>query len=362
MRKIWNGFMKHIFLYDLLYLGINILLGMILYIFNIRLRMWVYLVIILIFVFILLMGLLNLFNKSRKIKIILLIVFISLILLCGPVLFFVLTFTYSPEHVVYLDNKKYVAVVKSFLHADVYYYDYYGPLFMGAKVRVHGDFGKGGFDPIIDEEKADKITYTFYDDNGNVEKVLEKKKDKYLVKQGDEKYEKEREELKEKLEQKEHDTLQPKDAKVLYEYKKDNHILRFVNVDYVLGQNQLVGVVESLDNGKTFNWKTKGVIQVSNEAKFIFLDESIGFAINTGKVYLDGSKTAIYVTNDGGRTLEESKIIYNTDRKDTLDIDGLPYIEDGKLKIKCLEYVNKYEDKELIFVSKNKGKMWELEK
>lgn len=227
---------------------------------------------------------------------------------------------------------------------------------MGAKVKVHGDFGKGGFDPIIDEEKADKITYTFYDDNGNVEKVLEKKKDKYLVKQEDEKDEKEREKLKKE------ETLLPQDAKVLYEYKKDNHILRFVNVDYVMEQNQLVSVVESLDNGKTFNWKTKGVIQVSNEAKFIFLDESIGFAINTGKVYLDGSKTAIYVTNGGGRTLDETNIIYNTDRKDTLDIDGLPYIEDDKIKIKCLEYVNKYEDKELIFVSKDKGKTWKLEK
>ena len=133
-------------------------------------------------------------------------------------------------------------------------------------------------------------------------------------------------------------------------------------MDYALGQNQLVSVVESLDNGRIFNWKTNGAIQVSNEAKFVFLDENMGFALNTGKVYLDGSKTAIYVTNDGGETLERSEFIYNTDRKDTLDIDGLPYMEDGKLKIKCLEYINKYEDKELIFVSNDKGKTWKLEK
>lgn len=65
---------------------------------------------------------------------------------------------------------------------------------------------------------------------------------------------------------------------------------------------------------------------------------------------------------EGCNTLEESKVIYNTDRKDTLDIDGLPYTEDGKIKIRCLEYINKYEDKELIFVSKDKGKTWKLEK
>ncbi|MDE6142062.1 MAG: hypothetical protein K2G03_05615, partial [Bacilli bacterium] len=311
----------------------------------------VYAVIILIFVFIILIGLLNLFSKKRKLILIILIWLVSLGLLCGPVLFFVLAFAYTPEKVVDLEGKTYVAVVKSFLHADVYYYDYYGPFIMGTKLRVHGDFGSGKFNPILEEELASKIVYTFYDEDGNIEDTLVKKEEKHLVKQEDEEEKKQ-----EVVKPSEEEILLPQDAEVLYEYKKDNHILRFVNVDYAMGQNQLISVVESLDNGRTFNWKTKGAIQVSNEAKFIFLDENIGFAINTGKVQLDWSKTAIYVTNDGGETLKDSEFIYNTDRKDTLDIDGFPYMEDGNLKIKCLEYINKYEDKELIFASKDKGK------
>lgn len=288
---------------------------------------------------------------------IILIWLVSLGLLCGPVLFFVLAFAYTPEKVVELEGKAYVAVVKSYLHVDVFYYDYYGQFFIGTKLRVHGDFGSGKFNPILEEELASKIVYTFYDEDGNVEDTLVKKEEKYLVKQEDEE-----EKKPEIVKPTEEEVLLPQAAEVLYEIKFDNVIKRFVVVNYALGQNYLVMVIESKDGGKTFNWKTKDFIQVSGKPRFIFLDENIGFAINTGKVYLDGSKPDIYVTNDGGETLEKSKFIYNTDRNDILDIDGLSYMEDSKLKIKCLEYINKYDHKELIFVSKDKGKTWELKK
>lgn len=355
MKNKWNNFFKHIFLYDYIYLGICVVLSMLLYLCDMRFRLWVYVVLVLIFGILFLIGLIRKFNKDKLMVMIVLSSLTVLAFICGPFLLFVLAIAYSPEHVVELEGSKYVAVVKSFLDVDVYYYDYCGPMLMGTKLRVHGYFGEGGFDPIESPENIKKITYSFYDKDGNVEATREDVLDKHLI----------REEITTNNiaeEIREEDKLKIEDAEVLYEYKKDDHILRFTNVDSVLGQNQLVSVIESLDNGKTFDLKTNGVIQVSNEAKFIFFDESIGFAINTGKIHLDQSKTSIYVTNDGGKTLEESKIIYETDSKDTLDIDGLPYMEDGKLKLKCLEYVNKYEDKELIFVSEDKGKSWKLEK
>lgn len=119
-------------------------------------------------------------------------------------------------------------------------------------------------------------------------------------------------------------------------------------------------VIESKDGGKTFNWVTKGAIQVSGKPKFIFLDENIGFANKTQYIYFNNP--SMYVTNDGGETFESSELKYKTDKTDYLTIDGEPYIDDGKLKLKCREYTSKEVYNELVFVSKDKGKTWKLAK
>lgn len=146
----------------------------------------------------------------------------------------------------------------------------------------------------------------------------------------------------------------------MYEIKFGNVIKRFVVVDYALGQNYLVMVTESLDNGKTFNWKTNGLIQVSGKPKFIFLDENMGFANKTQYIYFNNP--GMYVTNDGGETFESCIFKYKSDKTDHLTLDGEPFIEDGKLKLKCREYLNNDDYNELILVSDDKGKTWKLAK
>lgn len=53
-----------------------------------------------------------------------------------------------PEHEVVKDNKKYLAVVNSFLSVDVDYYDYVDENLRGNKIRISENYGKGGYDPF----------------------------------------------------------------------------------------------------------------------------------------------------------------------------------------------------------------------
>ncbi len=129
----------------------------------------------------------------------------------------------------------------------------------------------------------------------------------------------------------------------------------------------LVNVVKSSDNGANFHVVSDEVIQVSNEDKFIFLDENLGFAIVTGKIFLDNSRASLYVTNDGGKTFKSATFKYQNENVSFIDIEELPDYNDDKLKIKCSVYQfnsdgNGYENKELIFISKDKGLNWTLEK
>lgn len=142
-----------------------------------------YTVIILIFGILLLVGIINHFKKDKLFLMLMLICFTTLAFICGPFLLFVFVSSYSPEHVVELEGEKYVAVVKSFIGVDVYYYDYYGPFFMGTKLRVHGDFGEGGFDPLDNPDKVKRVIYSFYDKYGNVEATREDLINKHLIKE-----------------------------------------------------------------------------------------------------------------------------------------------------------------------------------
>lgn len=353
MKNIINKFLNHIFLYDFIYLGICIILSMLLYICDMRFRLWVYVVLVVIFGLLLLVGLIRQFIKKKLIGLIFLIGMTVLAFVCGPFLLFVLAFSYNPEHVVELEGDTYVATVKSFIDVDVYYYDYYGPLLMGTKVRAHGYFGEGGFDPFENPEKAKKVEYTFYDKYGNIEANAEYTLDGHLVK-------KETTTTTNALEIREEDKFKLEDAQILYEIKFGKLVKRFVVVDYALGQNYLAMVAESKDGGKTFNIISKGFVEVSSKAEFVFLDENMGFANKYKYIYYDSP--GMYVTNDGGITFNMCEIKYKSDRTDHITMDGEPYIEDGKLKLKCREYLTNEKYDELIFISEDKGITWELEK
>ena len=374
MKKIFNKIKNNIFLTDLIFMIFNILLNIIFYIFNIRFRLWFIILIIIISILGFIIGIIQLLYKASENKktiiifsllyVVCMIIFIIIVM---PFISFVSFFCYRPEHTVILDEKKYVAVVNSFLYVDVDYYDYYGPLLMGTKVRVHGYFGEGGFDPFVNFNNVNNVEYTYYDSN---EKIISKKEERFIRDDDGniidrDIYEKD---INNENKFNENDNyILPEQEEVLYEKKFNETILRFGKVDSGLGQNILVHVLRSRDNGKNFYVISDDLIKVSNEAKFVFLNENLGFAISTGKIFLKQNVNSIYVTNDSGKTFQSSNFKYENDNVTYLDVVDLPYFENNTLKIKCSAYqfnsdIGKYEDKELIFISNDNGLNWKLDK
>lgn len=373
MRKIFNKIKRNILIYDLIFVIINILINFILYLMNVRFRLWAIILIILISIIGFVVGIfqqiyLSSDNKNRTIILSLLgtIPIIILILISLPIVSFIAIFSYKPEHTTILDNKKYVAVVSSFLNVDVDYYDYYGFLLMGTKVKVHGYFGKGGYDPFTNPNVSDGVEYTYYDDNG---KVKSKRTETFVKDKDGKVIDKNNYNIDIDKNNNFNDSdnyVLPENEEILYERKFNKTILRFGKVDNVLGQNMLVHVLRSKDNGKNFYVVSDDVIQVSNEARFVFLNENLGFAISTGKIYLDNSKVGLYTTNDSGKTFISAKFNYTNNNAEYISIEEVPYYDNNILKIKCSVYqVNSnkdgYEDKELVFISNDNGLNWNLE-
>ncbi len=371
MKKTLKWMKNNILICDVIFIIFNVSLSFILYLCNIKFRLWFLLLIILICVIGFFIGIIQSLYKvtNNKIKSFFLgILYFSpaiiLVILFMPIISLFLIFSYKPEHVVTIDNRKYVAVVKSFLYVNVDYYNYYGPFLMGTEIKIHGYFGKGGFDPYENSNKNYNVEYTYYDNNGKVttKKEIINSEDKDNTSH-DDVYE---EDFNEENFNINDDYILPEDEEVLYEKEFQDTILRFSKLDNCLARNMLVNVLESKDNGKSFNLMTKDPIQVSLEAKFIFLNEKQGFAISNGKIYLDDGQPGIYVTNDSGKTFNEAKFEYKNDNVEYISIEGLPYYDKNVLKLECSVYqINSnrdgYENKKLIFISNNNGLTWNLE-
>ena len=210
---------------------------------------------------------------------------------------------------------------------------------------------------------ADGVEYTYYDNKG---KIKSKRSETYIKDKDGQIIDKNNYDIDIDKTNKFDDSnnyLLPENEEVLYEKKFNKTILRFGKVDNVLGQNMLVHVLRSKDNGKNFYVVSDDVIQVSNEAKFVFLNENLGFAVNTGEIYLDNRKTGLYFTNDSGKTFTSSNFKYTNENVDYINIESMPYYENNVLKIKCSVYQvnstnNGYENKELICISKDNGLNW----
>lgn len=134
----------------------------------------------------------------------------------------------------------------------------------------------------------------------------------------------------------------------------------------MLGQNILVHVVKSKDGGETFYVVSDNPIQVSNQAKFGFLTETLGFAISTGNISLNNGNSGLFITNDGDKTFTIANIEYENPSIDYITIQKEPYRENNLLKMKCSVYQlsssrNGYKDQELTFVSNDNGGYWQLE-
>lgn len=156
------------------------------------------------------------------------------------------------------------------------------------------------------------------------------------------------------------------DENTLYSIEFKNEIIRYERYDYSLGQNQIVGVQKSTNKGKSFENITEEPIILSMEPKLIFLNEKLGFAIAKPNLTKSNDYMGFKVTQDGGKSFTNSKINYDNPNIDILTIESTPYFEDNILKVKCSIYQVKedqsgYEDKELIFISKDEGLTWDLE-
>lgn len=371
MKRRLNQIKENILIYDFIFIGVNLILSFILYLMNIRFRTWMIIVISFVSVVGFVVGILQQIYKSTESKKVIITISIlsfifmaTLIFVSFPFIKIGLLFSYRPEHTVVLDGKKYVAVVRSFLHVDVDYYDYYGPLLMGTKVRVHGDFGEGDFDPFEHLNSADQVEYTYYDKDGKIRakrmEIFIKDKDGKITDRikndvsGDDKF------------NENENYILPEDGEVLYEKKFDQTILRFSKIDNVSGQNMLVHVIKSKDDGESFYVVSEDPIQVSNEAKFVFLSKTLGFAVSTGNIDLNNNNQGLMVTNDGGKTFTSVNVEYENPDVDYITIEKIPYYEKDSLKMKCSVYQlnsnrDGYEDKEITFISNDNGLHWQLE-
>ena len=158
------------------------------------------------------------------------------------------------------------------------------------------------------------------------------------------------------------------DENTLYSTIFEGETIRLERYDYVLGQNQIIGVERSTDNGKTYQKVTKEPITVSMEPDFIFLNKNLGFVITKPDLTKsNGEYRGIKVTEDGGVTFQDSILSYENDKIEIVTVRGVPYWNENKLKLSCSIYQVKkdnsgYETKELTFESTDNGHTWNLEK
>ena len=172
MEKIKKYIPKIILLDTIIYTLIIVALYFILSSFKLMFREWIYIVSAIIIIGGFVAGIIQLFLKIKEkvLRKVLIGIVIILLLLSTPAIFFLGAFSYTPEHIVRKDGKKYVAYVNGFLRTYVYYYDYKNIFVVGNQKRIEEDYGKGGFDPIENKfgNKYDVEITTYYDEDGNV--------------------------------------------------------------------------------------------------------------------------------------------------------------------------------------------------
>ena len=172
MEKTKKYIPKIILLDTIIYVFLIVALYFILSFFKLMFREWIYIVSVIIIMIGFIVGTIQLLLKIKKkvVKSILIGAFIILLLLSIPIVHFATAFSYTPEHVVEKDGKKYVAYVTGFKRTYVYYYDYKNIFVVGKQKRIEEYYGKGGFDPIENkygyEYNVESTTY--YDENGKI--------------------------------------------------------------------------------------------------------------------------------------------------------------------------------------------------
>jgi len=353
MKKPLNKIKNSILFYTIVFLVLFIIFNTTLKLFNIQFRQWVYWCVPLVTVIGIILGAIQILRKTNKnVKKVFLFIIIGIIILLTlfwRYILLILAFAYSPEHIVIKDEKKYVAYVNSFLQVTVNYYDYINFFLVGNKVRIYEDYGNGGYDPF-DEKHSDSkpVDYYYYDENGNIIKT----NNEYISKIP-------QNQINKNIEEK--TTIKNnKDDEVLYEKKIDSNIsIRVIYKGSVLAQRSIIGIEKTIDGGIT--WKEQletvdGFIQIHNGAKFVFIDENVGFINDFGLAGTNGENRELLVTTDGGKNFDVVQIKLENS-EENLYIEDVPYKENGILKLKAYS-IESSGEKYYYFYSENNGKDW----
>ena len=300
-------------------------------------------------------------SKSKSTRICIIICTISVIIVCCMFYNFILLivgFSLKPEHVVEKDGKKYVAYVYSWLDTRVEYYNYINFLIRGGTKRIEENYYNVGRDVLAEEVKG-KYTcdYTYYyDENG---KVISTNNTKQPVILDSNKQETNREEVKTE----DSNTRYIAEDDVLYEKIVNENIrIRVVNLGAILAQRSIIDIEKSTDNGKTYIGQSEEGITIHNGAEFVFIDEDIGFINDPGLAGTNGENRGLLVTTDGGKTFKNANITHpNSIEEKNLFVKGIPYIEDGILKVEIYTINHsKYPEKTYYeFSSNDNGVTWE---
>ncbi len=370
MKRIINKVKENILIYTIIVVIFFIIIHFLLETFNIRFRVWVYCFIAIYTMAGVIIGVLQLFimKKNKIVKLagaIMLVAIISLF----PVAYVLLGFAYRPEHVINKNGKKYIACVESFLKVDVYYYDYINIIFRGKQKRIHEYYGSGGYDPFNSKQPPEPKMYCYYDNDG---KIIENNDEVYnrelinntqiIVTAGNvimDFYNFEKNETQNELPEIYEDSY-VKAGDTLYEKKiNSKKSIRVVNHGAILAQRSVIRIEKTNDGGKTWNNQletTDGYMQIHDGAKFIFINENIGFINDPGLVGTNGENRGLLVTTDGGKNFRDCIIV--SDRiEDNLYIDDVPYMENNKLKLKAYTIEN-YDKKYYYFYSEDNGINW----
>lgn len=372
-KKFLNDCKKSILFYTISYFVIFMILKLIVNLLGYEFMQYVYGFSIITIIVGIIASIIQTFirSKSKRTKICIIVCVLSAIIGCivfGRLILLFIAFSFKPEHIVEKDNKKYVAYVYVWLDTRVEYYDYVNFLVRGKTKRIEDNYYNRGLD-VLDEEHnglyTPSCTY-YYNDEGKIidENRYVIQNNDYTNKTDEERYNEYQEQQNKQFEASK--TIIPRSSDDVL-YKKEigeNIVIRVVNLGAILAQRSVVQVQKSTNAGKTFEKMSEEGITIHNGAEFIFIDENIGFINDFGLAGTGGDNKFFYVTTDGGKTFVDSNIVHpDSIEEKNLLVKGMPYIEDGKLKLEVytLNHFKTPERTYYIFSSNDNGLNWNLD-
>lgn len=341
----------YVFSYELLYAITRILLNQ----FNLEYMQWVNLVSAIILLVGGIVGTIQLLKKEdiSILKIVVLELMIIIIFFVGNYLVFK---SLDYEEITYKDGLKMVQNVFSEEYKGrwIEYYDYKNIFIRGKNVRI-----KDIYDDNFTENEYRCTQY--YDENGKYIFSINKYNNQpsTIIIPSDTPNNKQEEEDPKLIK-----SVEPAD--ILYEREINPKVkIRIINRGAVLGQRILIVIGKTTDGGKTWYNQLEiddGALTVNNGAKYVFINQNIGFVNNLQTVVNDETQKGLLVTVDGGKTFEVAKFESIEEVENQyLYVEDVPYLENQILKVKTytLDYNRENTKIYYEFYSKDFGKTWE---